>query len=152
MSRMKSLRSAAMRLAVYSDLALSAACGHAPPKAPPPVQRAAATAADLAGHWAASDDLDFTYMLAITPDGTLDLWIDRNKLGRCEEKGTLVPAGQAGTFALTYRVNDCHRAAVGKTQQVVVESFTGDALRIGIGEEHHAYTRVSDEAASTPRS
>jgi hypothetical protein len=146
---MKSLCSDAMPLAVYC---LLAGCGHPPAAKHATPELPAQTAADLAGSWTASDESDYAYALAIAADGTLDLVVDRNKLGRCEAKGTFVPAGPAKRFTLTYRINECERGAVGASAAMVVESRTADELVIAIGSERHAYRRaVSDAASSTPR-
>jgi hypothetical protein len=118
-----------------------ASCGHAPPPPPKPAEKPISAIADIAGKWTASDDMDFAYSLTITPEGALDLWIDRNHMGRCEEKGTLSPPADK-TFQLTYRINDCHREAKGSTQALAVESFTGDTLTISLGAERHVYRRA----------
>jgi hypothetical protein len=96
--------------------------------------------ADLAGTWTASDELDFGYRLTIGADGSYDQWLDRNKLGRCEQKGTL--AGSGKTLQLTYKVNDCRRDAAGTTQALQVEAFDGTSLTIAIGDERHVYRRA----------
>ncbi len=95
--------------------------------------------ADLAGKWTASDELDFGYTLTIGADGSYDQWIDRNKLGRCEQKGTL--AGSGPQLQLTYKVNDCHRELAGTAQTLTIESFDGTSLTIAIGDERHVYRR-----------
>jgi hypothetical protein len=118
-----------------------ASCGHAPPPPPKPAEKPVAAASDIAGKWVASDDTDFAYALTITAEGAFDLWIDRNKMGRCEEKGTLAAASDK-TFNLTYKVNDCHRETVGQTQPLAVESFTGDALTIALAGGRQVYRRA----------
>lgn len=130
---------------------LACACGHPPAAKAPAPELPAGSAADLAGRYSASDELDFGYVLTIGADGSFDLWIDRNKLGRCEEKGTLSAGATPKTFALTYKVNECHRDAVGATEQVTVESHTQDQLVLVIGAERHVFS-VSGGAASTRRS
>ena len=128
---------------------LACACGHPPAAKAPTPELPATSTADLAGSYTASDELDFGYTLTIGADGAFDLWIDRNKMGRCEEKGTLAAGGTPKTFALTYKVNECHRDAVGATEQVTVESRTAGELVLVIGAERHVF---NGGAANTPRS
>jgi hypothetical protein len=135
-----------MPLAVYL---LALGCAHPPAAKPASSEQPVHVPGDLAGTWSSSDDLDFNYQLVISGDGTYDLWVDRNKMGRCEQKGALATAPQPRTFALTYRINDCHREAVGTTDTLTIESFTGTQLIVAIGADRHVYQRVSDAAAST---
>jgi hypothetical protein len=127
---------------VLSMCVLAAACGHAPPPKPPPAELPVKTAADIAGTWVASDDMDWGYHLTIDKDGKLDQIIDRGRLGRCEQKGTLAPAA-ANELAITYSKNECNQQYDGGAVQMKVTSFTGDALAVtlvGYGiEERHAY-------------
>jgi hypothetical protein len=118
-----------------------ASCGHSAPPPPKAAEKPVGSVSDIAGQWVASDEMDFGYKLTIAPDGAFDLWIDRNKMGRCEEKGMLASASEK-TFQLTYKVNDCHREAKGTTQALAVESFTGDGLTFALGAERHAYRRA----------
>jgi hypothetical protein len=120
-------------------------CGHAPPPKPPPAEREVKATADLAGTWVTSDDLDWGYRMAIAADGAIDVVIDRNKLGRCEQKGTLEVVGP-NKFRVTYAKNECNRDYTGAALELGVTSFTGDELAIvvtGFGsEERHAYRRA----------
>ena len=133
----------AMRLPV--TVLLLAACGHPPPAKPVAAERPVRAVADIAGRWLTSDDLDWAYTLALDPSGTIDLVIDRNKMGRCEEKGKLAPAAPP-SFQLTYERNDCNREYAGAQLQLKVASFTGDSLTIVItgygSEEKHVFTRA----------
>lgn len=117
-----------------------AGCGHPAPPPAKPAQKPVSSAADLAGKWTASDDMDFGYVLTIGADGSYDQWIDRNKLGRCEQKGTLAGSGTA--LQLTYKVNDCHRELAGTAQALTIEAFDGSTLTIAIGDERHVYRRA----------
>ena len=145
MSRMKSFRSDAMTCAVYLQLALAAACSHPAPQKPAPVERPVKAVADLAGKWAASDEVDFAYRLSIAPDGEYELTIDRNREGTCEIKGTLElprPAdAPARTFSLTYRINDCKPQLKGITEQLAVESFTDAGLVLVVAGDRHVFAR-----------
>ena len=125
-------------MAVYS---VPAGCGHAPPPAPKPAERPVAAVADLAGTWNASDDLDFLYKLTIDKDGAFDLWIDRNKLGKCEVKGKL--ALTAGKLVLAVDLDQCHRDVTETSADVQVEQFTGDAFVLTLREDSRAYRRAA---------
>lgn len=125
-----------------------AACGAPPVAAPKPAERAVTTAADIAGTWRASDELDSSYLLKIAADGTLDLTIDRGKLGTCTQRGKLAPAGR-NQLAVTYSHDECHRSVGGDLTEakLVVTSFTGDALALeviaGQLDEHTSYSRAA---------
>jgi hypothetical protein len=131
-------------MAVMSAMALMSACGHAPPPKPPPTELAANTAADLQGKWVADDDMAFYYAMAIQADGAIDVVTDRGRLGRCEQKGTLAPTG-AKAFHVTYAIDECDRAAVGRVIELKVESFTAEALIVVLNadgmRERHVYKR-----------
>ena len=64
-------------------------------------------------------------------------------------QGFSITRGAPKTFALTYKVNECHRDAVGATEQLTVESRTASELVLVIGAERHVF---NGGAASTPRS
>ncbi|HUJ62480.1 MAG TPA: hypothetical protein VLX92_28460 [Kofleriaceae bacterium] len=126
-----------MRLAVYLQLAV-AACGHAPPPPPAAAERPVGSAADLAGSWVTSDAMDFGYALTIGKDGSYDLVIDRNRMGKCEQTGRL--AGKARAWQLTYQRDDCEHAT--GAAAVTIESFTGDALTLAVGGDRRTYHRA----------
>jgi hypothetical protein len=134
--------------ATWLALALAlAACGSPPVAAPKPVERSVSTAADIAGAWRASDELDSSYLLKIAADGTLDQTIDRGKLGTCTQRGRLAPAGR-NELAVTYSHDECHRSVGGDLTEarVIVTSFTGDQLDLeviaGRLDEHTSYRRA----------
>jgi hypothetical protein len=148
-----------MRLSIALDVATApawalawalAACGHAPPPKPVPAEQPVHGIADVAGNWVASDDMDWSYALALDPSGTLDLVIDRNKMGKCEEKGKLVPGSEPQKFQITYERNECNRDYNGAALQLDVASFTGDSLTIVISgygsQEKHVFTRRPTES------
>lgn len=120
-------------------------CAHAPPPVPKP-ELPLAGVRDLAGKYTDGNDLDWGYFLEIEADGKLDLRLDRGKLGRCEQRGKLLPGADTHTFALTYDRNECVTDHVaGQKVSVHVESFTGDALVLAITgdgiDEHRHYRR-----------
>src|SRR5512139_2386170 len=98
-----------MRLA---PVVVLVACGTPPAHKPPPAELPADKVADLAGRWVANDDMDFGYAMTIDEAGGIDVWIDRGKLGRCEQKGTIEPA-QSRRFRVVYKIGQCNPQAVG---------------------------------------
>ena len=132
-----------MRFA-WALLAVVVACGHPQPVKPAPKQLPVRAASDVQGRWATSDDMDWGYVLNIGADGTFDLVIDRNKLGRCEVKGSLTATGDR-SFDLAYGRNDCDREASHTRAPVAITSFTGDALTIQIGDQTRTYSRAPSE-------
>ena len=126
-----------------------AACGHPAPPPEKPAQKPVTAVADLAGSWTASDELDFGYALTIGADGSYDQWIDRNKLGRCEQKGTLAGSGTA--LQVTYKVNDCHRELAGTTQTLTIEAYDGATLTIATRDERHVYHHSAPPAGGAAR-
>jgi hypothetical protein len=140
-------------------IVLVVACGHAPPPKPAAAEQPVATIADIAGEWVSSDDMDWSYALALEPGGAIDLRVDRNKMGRCEQKGKVAATDAPKTFLVTYEKNECNRDYAGASLRMNVASFTGDSLTIVFGgygsEERHVFTRapeVSREVANKPRS
>ncbi len=128
-------------------------CGHAPPPAPKPVEKPVAAAGDIAGHWVTSDDMDWGYALTIDASGTYDMWIDRARMGRCEQKGKLSATG-ASAFRLSLERDECGRNDVTPgAHDLTITSFTGDALTIAMDGVTRSYRRgPSDAAGNTPRS
>jgi hypothetical protein len=134
---------------VWPFLAL-VACGKPPPPKPPPAEHAADKVADIAGRWVTSDDMDNGYTMTIAADGTIDVWIDRGKVGRCEQKGTIAPAGSR-TFKVTYTRGECNPQAVNVPFDMKVGSFTGDAITILVDNEPRTYQRAPDEGPQAER-
>ncbi len=91
---------------VWPLLAVLVACSKPPPPKPPPAERAADQVADIAGRWVTSDAMDNSYSMTIEASGVIDVWIDRGKIGRCQQKGTIAPAG-AKKFGSGYRRELC---------------------------------------------
>ena len=119
-------------------------CGHAPPP-PPRAEVALGSVADLKGKYTASNEVDWGYFLTIDEKGAMDLVIDRGKMGRCEQRGTLAAGTDKQTFAIVYQRNECDRAHMGGKLSVHVDSFTGDQLVLAITgdgvDEHRRFTR-----------
>jgi hypothetical protein len=128
-----------MRL-VLAAAAVLASCSKAPPPKPPPAEREVTGPASFAGSWVMSDDLDWGYTLAIQPGGQLLLTIDRGKMGRCEQKGTLEPGADPRSYKIAYTKNTCSPEYGGTPLEIRVASFTGSALSLvmsGHGAERH---------------
>lgn len=121
-----------------------ASCAKPPPPKPPPAELAADAVADLAGRWVANDDLDWGYSMTIAPTGEIDVWIDRGKMGRCEQTGTMVAQGKR-TFRVTYSRGECNPQAVGVPLSLSVKSFTGEYLTVVVADQSRTYQRADDE-------
>jgi hypothetical protein len=130
-----------MRLAPVLLVTL-VACGHAPPKKPAATEMAADKPADIAGRWVTNDELDWGYSMTIEASGVIDVWIDRGKMGRCEQKGTIKPAGQSRVFQVVYTRGDCNKQAVGVPMELTVESFTGEVLTVSVADQKRTYTKA----------
>lgn len=110
---------------------LLAGCGPAPQPRPAPAELPVTRVADLAGDWVADDDMSWSYALTIRPDGALVGRVDRGKLPRCDQEGTLSAGGAARRFTLAFRKNTCDAQHTGAgVAAVEVASFTGDTLTL----------------------
>jgi hypothetical protein len=121
-------------------LAAVAACGGAPAKKPPPVELPAEKVADLAGVWVASDEMDWGYKMTITAPAKIDVWIDRNKMGRCEQVGKIEPTSPR-VFRVTYTRGECNPQAVNVPIDMSIASFTGSSLTVVVGDQRRTYQR-----------
>ena len=128
-----------MRIALL--LAVLAACGHAPPPAPPAKQLPAATVAAIAGTWATSGELDWEYKMVITPPDTIAFTIDRGTAGGCDQSGTIAPKADH-VFAVTYTRGSCNHDVVGHPLDLTIASFTGDHLTVEVAGQRRTYTLV----------
>jgi len=79
-----------------------------------------------------SDDMDFGYSLVIRPTGQLVLAIDRGKMGRCEQKGTLEAGADPRTYRIVYTKNTCNPDYGGTPMEIKIRSFTGSDLALVI--------------------
>lgn len=136
---------------IWPCVALAASCSKPSPPKPPPAERPADRVADLAGRWVASDDLDWGYSMTIEPSGVIDVWIDRGKAGRCEQRGTIEPARASRTFRVIYRRGECDPEAVGVPLELTVRSFTGDVLAIVVAGQARTYQRAPATAPGGER-
>jgi hypothetical protein len=126
---------------VWPLLLVLVACSKPPPPKPPPAERTADQVADIAGRWVTSDEMDNSYSMTIEAAGVIEVWIDRGKTGRCQQKGTIAPAG-AKKFTVTYTRGECNPQAVNIPIELTVTSFTGDALTIAVAGEPRTYQRA----------
>jgi hypothetical protein len=129
-----------MRVALIA-LIVGGACSKGPPPKAPPREVPADRVADIAGTWVASDDMDWGYRMTIEVPGVIDVWIDRGKLGRCEQKGTIAASAPGRAFRITYTRGECNPQAVGIPIEMTVSSFTGEALTIMVGDQRRTYAR-----------
>jgi hypothetical protein len=129
-----------MRLAF---VVLLVACGTPPVRKTPPKELPADSLRDVAGRWVTSDDMDIGYAMTIDDKGGIDVWIDRGKMGRCEQKGTIAPAGSR-TFRVVYQIGECVPQSVGVPLDMKVPSFTGDNLTVVVGEQSRTYQRAPE--------
>ena len=118
-----------------------AACGGSSKQVQGPVEMPADNVADVAGTWVANDDMDWGYKMTISPPSTIDVWIDRGKMGRCEQKGTLAPSSPR-VFRVVYTLGECNREAVNIPVDMSVASFTGQSLTVVVGDQKRTYTRA----------
>ena len=121
-----------------------ASCGKPPAPRPTPAQLAADSVADLAGRWVANDEMDWGYSLTMEPTGEIAVWIDRGKMGRCEQTGTMLAQGKR-TFGVTYTRGNCNPQAVGVPLAMTVTSFTGEHLTVEVADQSRTYQRGDDE-------
>ena len=122
-------------------VAVLPACGGAPARKPPPAELPAEKVADVAGVWVTSDEMDWGYKMTIATPSTIDVWIDRNKMGRCEQKGTIQPSSPR-VFRVTYTRGECNPQAVNIPIDMSITSFTGDTLTLSVGDQKRTYKRA----------
>jgi hypothetical protein len=125
------------------------ACGKPPPPKAPPVEREANTVGDIAGRWVTSDDMDVGYSMTIDAAGTIDVWIDRGKGVRCEQKGTIAAKGR-GAFVVTYTFGQCNPQAV----RVPIDTkfkLSGELLNVTVAGEARTYQRAPDDGPKAER-
>jgi hypothetical protein len=128
--------------AIWPCVAL-AACGGTSKKVQGPVEMPAEKVADVAGTWVTSDEMDWGYKMTITAPSTIDVWIDRGKMGRCEQKGTMAPSSPR-VFRVVYSRGECNPQAVNIPIDMSVASFTGGRLTIVVGDQKRTYTRAPE--------
>ena len=119
------------------------ACSKPPAPKPPAAEQPAIAVADIAGRWAASDEMDWGYTMTIDAGGGIDVWIDRAKAGRCEQLGKIVAAKTRRVFTVTYTRGECNPEAVGVPIDITIASFTGESLTGVVGDQRRTYTRAN---------
>ena len=119
------------------------ACSHPPPPAPPPAQRPVASWDDVAGSWAAFDDLDFGYVLQLGP-GDLLLTVNRGKLGTCNLHAKPIQGAQPPKFELEVVIDDCHRDRQAGPMFVAFPSLTANHLVVEITDGADVTRRTYD--------
>ncbi|MFN0247195.1 MAG: hypothetical protein ACKV2T_09805 [Kofleriaceae bacterium] len=115
-------------VAIVSLAVLASACGSKPTPKSPPAELEIAGPASFAGAWVADDDMDFGYVLEVGVGGAFRIAMDRGKLGRCEQKGTLVSGDDPRSYKIAYEKNTCDPDYAGGTIDIAIASFTRDAL------------------------
>ncbi|MBA3458121.1 MAG: hypothetical protein H0T42_33885 [Deltaproteobacteria bacterium] len=122
-----------------------ASCAKPPPPKPAAAELEVTGPASFAGSWVTDDELDRGYTLVIDPAGALLLTIDRGKMGKCEQKGTLVTDGNPRWYRIVYTKNTCNPDYGGTPLEIKIASFTGTELALVItgdgAERRPVYTR-----------
>jgi hypothetical protein len=116
-------------------------CGGAPPKPSGPVEKPVASIGDVAGTWVRDDDMGWFYSLTIDVTGNLAQTVDREQIGKCEQKGTVAAGDAPKHFKLVLRSDTCKELNDPAATTLTVESFTGDALVVVVGTAKRAYHR-----------
>ena len=126
-------------------------CGGAQSKKAPPKELPVDRISDLAGRWVSSDDMDWSYDMRIDAQGGIDVWIDRGKMGRCEQKGTIIALSDR-LVRIIYTLGECNPQAVRVPIDMRVTSFTGETLTVEVANQARTYQRASDDdlKASSP--
>lgn len=122
------MRSTATALSTLLGVIASCGCGSKPTPKPPPAELEITSPASFAGRWVADDDMAFGYALEIGADGAFLLTMDRGKLGKCEQKGTLAAGADTHHYKIAFEKNTCDRDYAGGTVDIVIESFTRGSL------------------------
>jgi hypothetical protein len=120
------------------------ACGGAPPRKEPPKELPVERISDLAGRWVSSNDMDELYDMTIDARGGIDVWIDRGKMGRCEQKGSIVALADK-LVRVIYTKGECNPQAVRIPIDMRVTSFTGESLTVEVASQARTYQRAEAE-------
>ena len=124
-----------------------AGCGGAPPKKEAPKELPVDRIGDLAGRWVSSNDMDELYEMTIDAKGGIDVWIDRGKMGRCEQRGTIVALADK-LVRVIYTKGECNPQAVRVPIDMRVTSFTGESLTVEVANQSRTYQRAADDQAA----
>nr|HEX4318599.1 hypothetical protein [Kofleriaceae bacterium] len=130
-----------MRTALSLLVLAVAACSHPPPPVAPPAEKTVTSIADVAGTWVRDDDMGWFYTLTIDASGKLVQYVERDKLGRCEQKGTLAKGDSPTHYTLALAHDTCKELADAPSGPLAIDSFTGTALTLTVGATQRVYRR-----------
>jgi hypothetical protein len=116
------------------------------------VEHPVRTFGDVAGEWAASDDLDFGYRLTLAASGDFVLATDRGKLGTCVLHGHTIVGTAAPKFELEISLDECHRERAAGMIHVAFPSFTGRELVVELTDGGEVTRRTFSAVTSRPGS
>jgi hypothetical protein len=133
-----------MRVLLAVVVGFVVGCGGAPAKKEAPKELPVERISDLAGRWVTSDEMDWSYEMTIDAKGGIDVWIDRGKMGRCEQKGTIIALSDR-LVRVIYTRGECNPQAVKVPVDMRVTSFTGQSLTVEVANQARTYQRASDD-------
>jgi hypothetical protein len=133
-----------MRLLLLAVVGGLVGCGGAQAKKAPPKELPVDRISDLAGRWVSSDEMDWSYDMTIDTQGGIDVWIDRGKMGRCEQKGTIIALSDR-LVRIIYTRGECNPQAVRVPIDMRVTSFTGESLTVEVANQARTYQRAADK-------
>jgi hypothetical protein len=82
--------------------------------------------------------------MTIDTQGGIDVWIDRGKMGRCEQKGTIIALSDR-LVRIIYTRGECNPQAVRVPIDMRVTSFTGESLTVEVANQARTYQRAADK-------
>lgn len=132
-----------MRLPLSVVVGFCVGCGGTQARKEPPKELPVERIGDLTGRWVSSDEMDWSYEMTIDSKGGIDVWIDRGKMGRCEQKGTIVALADR-LVRVIYTRGECNPQAVKVPVDMRVTSFTGESLTVEVASQARTYQRAPD--------
>jgi len=133
-----------MRLLLLGVVGGLVGCGGAQSNKAPPKEQPVDRISDLAGRWVSSDEMDWSYDMTIDKQGGIDVWIDRGKMGRCEQKGTIIALSDR-LVRIIYTRGECNPQAVRVPIDMRVTSFTGETLTVEVANQARTYQRAAEK-------